>query len=407
VGLLYIILVFLEMSSFWETKPVGGGSIDSQYHKSILTLSELSHKIDQELANSTFRVPYTILSGDDEEGQKRALGFINEYYVTSQYDVSGGSDNKSFRYHYSEALWRWYIRDALVLEFTSKDAPIGYIVGRKTCLSIACRSEPLPAIARLPTQLRCSGIRPNQEHVWDSFEVSFLCVLPRLRSMGLCSYMINALTREVCLRGNCIAHYTISSAIKSPHYCEKVLYCADTTRPTTGLCAGYQYTVTEYYTKKTPPSSVLIQSLYDMYRNYTKSTYRIFEEKTLAEFEGTFLNEMFHHFIVRHVDNHIVAYICMYRLDIHDIHVGHHYRTGNYYMVAFEDKEQIPLYTEFVNQYIRAHGIFDMVMFLDMFESRHYDAMSFQRCDDSKVRYYLYNRAISRMNPWECGLVTI
>lgn len=354
------------MSSFWETKPI----------QTTIKLNALSNIIDQELVNDRFDLSYTIL--EDDIGYDRALTFINENYVTSH---SSGATGTQLKYHYSMELFSWYVKKALVLEFTStkhKKMPIGYIVGRNAKISV-------------------------QDVVYDSMEVNFLCVLPRLRKMGLCGFMINVLTKEILLRHQSVtmAHYTISSVINSHYYCEKVLY-SQSNRPDPDQCIDSPL-VAEYVRS---PSREFCEELYRMYVKYTTETYKVFEMKSFPEFEETFSNETFHHFVVRREGLDMMAYFCMFQLDIVDSSMSK-IRMGNYYMVGFANSEEIPLYTNLVSQHVFENDIFDMVCFLDMFLPQHYAKMQFVRNEDSKVRYYMYNMISPTVNPWECGLSVI
>ena len=415
------------MKSFWDTKPV---------QTTKMNLDIISENINQELTqykrDSNSAVSYTIIQ--DCSGYSRALAFINKYYISTRVDSSGSSVPEIFQYYYSPSLFSWYVKNAIVLEFSKpllndegSLVPIGYIVGRKTKVTI-------------------------QNNVYDSMEVNFLCLHPILRHKfdGLCGYMVNTLTKVILSQYNEVqmAHYTISSIIRSPHYCEKVLYFAimkkiKTCRILSSTDLSKYYV--EHFTNTILEQWYLCRQLYNMYMKYAMETYRVCENMTFSEFEEIFSNEMFHHFVVRYnrpgavglvpdasgimsegkrpgdieQDSDILAYICMYEVDImhtspNAVGFGNNnspsvefFKNGNYYLVAFTNTEDIPLYTELINKYIQEKCIFDMVSFLDLFETFHYDSMSFERCDDSKVRYYMYNMMSSNIHPWECGLITI
>lgn len=382
-------------SSFWLNKPV---SVSNNI-KTIIQQEELLKKINDEISINKYQLDYTIYKSLTSEKLDKILYFINKYYVSSS--------DYTFQLQYSKELFSFFIHNALIIEFYPKNNPskiVGYIIGKKTSVYL-------------------------YNNIFFSSEVNFLCVIPTLRKMGVSSYMINILSKEIILHYNITtSHYTISSQIKSPSFGTKQIYHRIINVPT--LCHtkfiknssnfsdlvktfnSFNYTQTSknsHYIKfihnSTDITSEFIQDLYLKYIKYAKSTYDIFNYISLEEFTQTFNNDMFYHFIIYNKNHKITSYICLFRLDSMNVYSKLTYRSGFYYYMFFQYPQLIIDSLELVNEYIHNNDIFDVITFSDIFNI---DPIPLKCIDGScSLGYYFYNLQCPTIPNHKNGLITI
>jgi len=203
--------------SYWATKPLKVISCDEEIAsettytdritpvrpqgKQILSNDKLLESITTDFNKSITFLNYTMYWTDDDLSRckmNRIVRFINNNYITS--------NDLVYKLHYSTDLIKFYYDDpnAFIMEFSFHSNPtlvIGYVIGKKETLII------------------------NDGEPIEVLEANFLCLIPKFRRRGLTAYILNILTVETVLAfGICIAHYTISPSIKSPHYCQKKIF---------------------------------------------------------------------------------------------------------------------------------------------------------------------------------------
>lgn len=381
--------------SFWLNKPVEVSS--NTETRNILSSEQLLEKVNKEIEINRFQLDYKVFSHTELTDEKcySILDFINKNYVTSTDD--------SFKLIYTLELFKFYIHGALVLEFYPKnkhDTVVGYIVGKKSNLMVK------------NTEINTS-------------EVNFLCVIPRLRSLGLSSYMINVITREIVVNYDInTAHYTISAKIKSPHFGDKSFYHrlinpsqliktqfiseefddVLNTSNVFNVSKNFVSTHTITYLHNQEIDESLLSVLYDRYMTYCQKTYHIYEDISLDEFRRTFYNSAFHHFIIYKNEN-IVSYVCLFRLDAHNTETKESQKSGYYYYMFFEEDIYLKNVLEFINKFIYDNQIFDVITFSDIFDIDY----KLLKCikGSGGLRYYLYNMICNPIENNKNGLITI
>jgi hypothetical protein len=377
--------------SFWSNKPV---EISNNSEFSILnTKDEMLKLVNKEIELNRFKLKYHVLNCNDLSLNKidNIVKFINKNYVES-YD-------ESYKLIYTVELFKFYCKNCIILEFhpQNKDTIVGYIIGKKSSVSI-------------------------YNNIFDTSEVNFLCIIPSLRSLGLASYMINVLSKEIVFRYNIItSHYTVSVPIKSLYFGEKYfyhrfinidnLYKIKYIKELTDKYSIFNYDkkfdtlYTLEYKTGCDIDSTLATCLYDKYINYCKNTYDIYEFINYDDFKRGFLNKMFHHFIIYNKDKSIVSYVSLFRLDTFNVNLKDSIKTGYYYYMFFDDKSNIVNYLEYINKYIYDNKIFDILTFTDIFDIN-YSNMNCIK-GSSIMRYYFYNMKIPRLINSRNGMITI
>jgi hypothetical protein len=397
----------MNKESFWLNKPV---TISNIAPKHILEADKLLLKINKELESNRFQLDYTVIDSTDLTKDKitNIVNFINKNYITS--------DDDSFKLVYTDELFSFYCYNAIIIEFypKGKNVTIGYVIGKKSNISL-------------------------YHELFESSEVNFLCVIPNLRSLGISSYMINALTREIVIRYNInTAHYTISTKIKSPHFGEKKVYHRFINIPqlfktefvenvdqklliktynTFGCSNKFKSTHSvKYINDKLIDDKLiddkLIDELYDNYIRYCKDTYDIYEKIEVGEFKRSFNNKMFHHFII-YKNKEIKGYVCLFRLDSFNNNTNYGQRSGFYYYMFFNDNyndtdnynDNLINNLEFINDYIYNNNIFDVLTFSDIFDID-YNKLKCIR-GSGILRYYFYNMTCSQIQNNKNGVITI
>ena len=261
-------------------------------------------------------------------------------------------------------------------------------------------------------------------------EVNFLCVVEKLRKVGISSYMINIITREMIHTWNIgTGHYTIHDEIKSPFISKKTFYhriinvqklidfgLLDTNTESIAYKNKYnnfnchkkfkQCNKIQYfnYNNENEIDINLVKKLYDKLINYCKNTYTIFEYITFEDFHDTFTNNAFHHFIIKNENNNIDNYICLFRLDTINYSNFTTYKNGYLYHMFFNKPELTDSF-EFINKYIFNNNIFDLVTFADIFNFR-YQSVDLVK-GNGLLHYYLFNIISNVIENHKNGLITI
>jgi ribosomal protein S18 acetylase RimI-like enzyme len=376
---------------FWSNKPVQI-SIDGNY-TNIYNKEDILSKVNKEIEENRFKLKYHVLDGNDLTSNKihEIVEFINMNYVESTRD--------SFKLIYTDELFSFYCKDSIILEFypvsTNATKIVGYVVGKKSKISL-------------------------YHSIFDSSEVNFLCIIPTLRSLGLGSYMLNVLTKEIILKYNVTtSHYTISAPIKSPYFGEKKFYHrfinAHNLHKIKFISKMYNsYNIFNYdkdcnyileYINGHGINDELGKSLYDKYIFYCKNTYDIYDVVDYEEFNKSFSNNIFHHFIIYSESSEVVSYVSLFRLDTFNNNMKMGVKTGYYYYMFFDDKSKIANDLEYINKYIYDNCIFDILTFTDIFDVD-YESMNYIK-GSSLLRYYFYNLNIPLINNKKNGMITI
>ena len=386
--------------NFWINKPVSITQHPQQIQL-LFSAKDIKTILLNDIHNNPFGIQYKILNLKNLDNQKidSILDFINTNYVVS-------NDDK-FKLIYSKELFTFYAHDSLLLEFYPKNNDknvIGYIIGKRSDIVLF-----------------------NQ--LYTSSEVNFLCIIPKLRNLKISSYMINVLSYEILVGYNIlISHYTIGTKIKAPPFSIKPMYHRILNIPTlytsefikntnfnelAQIFNTFQHPFSSYrlqYFNYNPHnnSSInknLVQSLYKQYIEYANLIYDLYENVSFDEFERTFCNNAFHHFIIYNKNNDIVSYVCLFRLDTCNISSQTTYRSGYYYYMFFKNNNSILHYLEFINEYIYKNDIFDMITFTDIFNID----IPTMKCikGTGQLSYYFYNLQIPLINNTKNGLITI
>jgi hypothetical protein len=402
------------MKSFWKNKPVEILNKYSNIHEQILPTTKLLEKLTHEISESKYHLDYIVYNDYElsESKIKDIILFLNKYYITS--------DCKTFSLMYTYDLLKFYCKNTLVIEFYPKNTinnkknmtPIGYIFGKKTDIKIYGNEFPC-------------------------LEVNFLCIMQVLRKLTLSSYMINILTKECIIRYNDIqlACYTIQTPINSPSFCKKQFYhrllSIESLRDceflpnSTDLNLFKKVHNTFKYSMEcknnfkinfingnetTDPS--LIKILYEKYIEYSNKTYYIYQNISFEEFNETFFNKSFYHFIIYNESDssQILSYICMFRIDVLNSKNNLKYRNGYLYYMFFEENTNHELlnkqnYLEFTHEYIYNNNIFDVISFTDIFDIDY----NIIKCvpGSGTLSYYLFNMKLGTIKNSKNGLITI
>jgi hypothetical protein len=150
----------------------------------------------------------------------------------------------------------------------------------------------------------------------------------------------------------------------------------------------------------------LINVLYNKYIDYAKKTYDVYEIITLQEFENTFNNDSFYHFILRKKESKdIISYICMFRLDTFNSQKNTGYKGGYLYYMFFNDNVKKENVIEYINEYIYKNSIFDVITFTDIFNFDYNNIKCIS--GTGLLRYYLFNMKCNSIENSKNGLITI
>lgn len=385
----------INMKSFWSNKPIDISS-NKKVSEPILSSSEILEKINKELHDNSIKLDYTVLESNTLTRNKlmHILEFINDNYIIS--------NDKTIKLLYDIELFTFYCNNSIIIEFYPLNSKqiIGYIIGKQSLINI-------------------------HGSILKSSDVNFLCLIPRLRGIGVSSFMINTLTKELVKKYNVqSAHYTISTLIKSPCFSEKYMYYKylnfDKLQKMQYIPSNALNTFNRFHYDKSMNAKYYISMingngiddntviyLYDTYMNYCKNVYNIYEIVDLENFKTTFINKMFYHFIIKSkIDDIIIGYISLFRLDTVNKINNNNLRSGYYYYMFFnEEIYKTSDLLEYVHKFIYENNIFDMITFSDIFDIN-YDDMKCIK-GTNVLRYYLYNVKCTYIESFKNGLITI
>lgn len=373
----------------WCNKPVEINKID--IGSNIISRDVLYSKVTTEMENSRFKLKYKVLYSKDVSRAKmlEILEFINKNYI-------GANDSDMYKFIYTIDLLEFYCRDAIILEFYPEmdfiklnDKIVGYIIGK-------------------PSNIYLGG------DIIKTSESNFLCLVPKLRNLGLGPFIINSLTKELIDNWSIItSHYTISENIKSPYFGEKKFYNRYINLSKLGILNNEKYNKFEfpkYFCKwnikyingdMKDDDKNCIKVLYDKYIEYCKKTYEIFELIDLDEFSEVFNNKSFYNFIIYDSNGIIKGYVCLFKLDLFNQSRDRLISNGYYYYMFFEDIRIL----EYVNKFMSDNDIFDLVTFSDIFDVNYDDIKCVK--NNSMFRYYFYNIRCPVIKNDKNGLITI
>jgi len=384
--------------SFWENKPVNVNDNGLGNFNQILSNENILGKINKELDESKVKLDYCILNSITDVKFEEVVNFINNNYIVGQ---------SNFKLCYTVNLLKFYCKNSLVLEFypKGKKTIVGYIIGKKEKLNIR----------KSLTSLH-----------FDILEVNFLCLVPKLRNLHVGPYMINCLSKESIVKFNIgIAHYTINSPIKSLYFSKKQFFHRliniDNLIKTKFINEHVDsellkdiYNTFEYketfdieYDRvillKNSKQIDVKSRIYDLYKEYAKNTYNIYQEMTLEELNEILDNKDFYNFLILDKKDSTVAFISFFRLDTNTNDGS--YKNGYYYKMYFKNENIIAHSLEFINEYIYKNDIFDVLTFAEIFNKE----LILKKIitGTGNLKYYLYNMSSNKIENNCNGLVTI
>jgi hypothetical protein len=372
--------------------------------KKLITSQDLSNLIDLQLSSSKFKLDFKVLETELEMNKyHQILDFINENYIASK------DDNNVYKLNYSISLFSFFAKDSVIIEFypQKSNKVIGYIIGKLCNLEI------------------------NSE-LTKSMEVNFLCLIPQLRKLGVSLFMKNVLANESIKKYNVpIAHYTSSHHINYPTFCEKSFYHRILNVPilkninwlhdknvsiqkyqklynTFGIPDLIQTRFSIHYINNSQKTQIDIHLLYSKYISYCQKQFDIYDKIEENTFKSTFYNKAFHHFIIENKSTQeLEAYICYFELNTLYTITNTICKTGYQYFYFFNN-EDITLnsyFIELLHQYILSNNLFVLVNYT---ESKDFDTTLVKLVKgSSQLKYFLFNKKINTIKPYNNGLVTI
>ena len=391
------------MENFWDNKPVSVDVLSSP--KQILSRDELYDNTNKEIENSTIQLDYTVYCEQKTPNiidYQSITEFINKHYLNN--DIQSTI--------YTIDLIKFYSKDCLIIEFYPKGTKtiVGYVFGRKHKISI-------------------------YNNIVNTLEVNFLCIIPKLRSINIATYIINIITRECVINYNiAIAEYTVNRKIKSPYFSEKyfyhnpinisklyqlefldqrnniTLYIEKFNKFKYDINFKNSHTIQyinngiDYFTKKTIDSNI-IKELYEKLINYNKKTYDIFEYIDYEYYSDTFKYNDFHHFIIRNINNEITNYILIYKLECYKKIKKIKFTNGYFYNMFFNKTDDIQNSIALINEFIYNYMIFDLITIIDIFNFD-YKLINFLLGNDV-LRYYYFNMNMSPIYNYKNNLITL
>ena len=327
------------INGYWLNNPLKVTQTEDTFEQ-VLDNEKLLKHVQKHIDNSEFNLDYKI--NEDIEIIK-LCSFIDHNYI----DPSGDA------FVYTPDIIEYYIDNSIVISFY-KDKMIGLIIGKKT-------------------QLIING------NNYNSVEVNFLSLIPEYRNKNITPLLISILTKEVVLNYNIgIAHYTINTNIRSPHYglkyfyhrfinIEKLFECEFIEKNSFDMkkkfnTFNYDKNLNKqkifYYNsanKRQNISENIIKLIYDNLCLFNNFKYKIFENKSYDDIKKTFLNKSFHHFIF-HENYNIKNYVCICRMKMANIITRKRYDNGYINNIFYEDEPNNLI--EYLSEYIFNNNIF-------------------------------------------------
>jgi len=368
--------------SFWSIQPL---KIVTNSAQPILSSDQLLLQIETELAKSKHKLDYTTFQSFDDKLIETALTFINENYVSSE----------TSKLIYDAALLKYFLIDSILIFFYPKgktDTIVGLIIGKRKRITIE-----------------------NNTH--DMVDVNFLCLQKRLRNLHLAPYLIGVLTKETVLKLNIsLAYYTIAAHINSPCFAKKQMYH----RPIniTQLVKGgffkvpvseYEKIYNDFQTEKTPVYNEYVthelqQKLTKLINNYSKQTYKIYDDKSILDMLSS---PAFHNFTFYEYDEP-VDFVSFFKIESYNNKLDASYKNGYLFVVALKSQEPTHLKAIFdsIARYCLQNNILDVLTLTDIFVNTVYSKMQFIP-GTGILNYYMFNMDMIPIENSKNGLVTI
>lgn len=363
------------MGGFWETMPVVVDNYEYEdTYTNVVDKEYLLKKIDIELKKRHLEFDYTIYDTMDEQEIIHMKNFFDKFYSGIIYGVD---------------IFKYFLKDALVIKFTSNNQVIGYIVGKKIQLCV-------------------------KEKLIDTMEVSFLCIIPEYRKKHLTPYMINLLLQEFINRYDIITSiYIISTKINSSAFCVKNSIHRPLNLDNLIKCnfIPEEYNNKEIYNSfdidtgdtllyiTTVPNNQLINILLNNINDFQKKHFDIYRVYDITDIELLFTMNNFHKFLILDSNKQIKSFICLFDFDI-QIGQNTSYKSSSMHMMYFKNytKESIKTTFELLSQYCFNNKILDVLSFLDIFPINNYDEL---KClvGKFKTSYYLFNNYMTYITP--------
>lgn len=395
--------------NYWANSPVKvENSISDSENKSfqIIPNDILLNKMENIIQIHPYKLNYKV--NDSNLTLDKLCDFINKNYIEES--------NSQFKFLYTTDLLKYYTKNSLVISFyslqteTHKSKMIGLIIGRKSELHI-------------------------QDKIFDTAEVNFLTLNPKVRNKNLASLMISILTKELIINYSIgIAHYTINNPIKAPHYSLKYYYHRMINIPklfksefiSSDLSNIEQYiAIYNNFKNYLPNQKILyinkknvlgtkiipddfIDLIYQNINSYSKYKYEIYEYIKKEQLIELFENESFHHFIFleSNIDtgkSEIKNYICINELKTLNSITNEYYLNGYIYMGFYTNN--IDIIIEKISQYIYANKLLDVITWSDLFDVDNSCTLAVK--GSGFLKYYLYNIQTIPIPNNVNGLVTL
>lgn len=406
--------------NYWANCPVKVIDTDSDSFNNmekpiqILPNNIIIKKMENIITTHPYKLEYKI--NDKNLDSDKICDFINKNYTG---ETETELENK-FKFLYKSDVIKYYITDSLVISFyapikdsktkkkSNKSKMIGIIIGKKSKLSI-------------------------QDILFDTVEVNFLTLNPKVRNNNLAPLMISILTKEVIINYSTgLAHYTINNPIKAPHYCLKHYYhrminienLLDTEFISDSNSSIDEYKIIYnnfkdflpnqkiiYLNKKnldknniTIPND-LLDFIHKNVNSYSQYKYKIYEYKTREQISQIFNSESFHHFIFvdSNSNGEIKNYICLNELQTINIKNNKYYTNGDIYMGFYTDSLDILI--EKLSEYVYTNKIVDVISWLDLFDVNNSCTLAIK--GSGFLKYYLFNIQTSSIPNELNGLITL
>jgi hypothetical protein len=374
------------MSFYWKRQPVEVKDTITNLFTPIKTFDELYKEVKDRISSYDVKLDYEVLSfrGLSEAKQASILDFMNENYVVSKDNV--------FHLSYDIHILSFFCQPhSILVEFKAKntDRVIGYFMGN-------------------PHKLYIHG------KVIDCFEANFLCLLPKLRRLGVAPLMMDILMREALERLRItVYNYTIQQRINSPYYAEKSIfhrYLNTNLLVDVGLVSPTMYTKkfhetfevsddfrNHHYVQKTDKYD---EALYQQYLCFYKRHYQLYSLLDNSVFKEMMENPSFLNYVIKKTsDNSVVGLFCFYRTTI--IHTEKNIKIASVtFYVGFWDNFNDAF--ELVMESIYQEHSADQVCLADI-------QIKSSRCMKSNalLRYYMYNLRMLSVANNKNALVTI
>jgi hypothetical protein len=391
--------------NYWINSPVivNDNTTNSKNNKpyQIIQNDILLNKMENIIKTHPYKLDYKVNAPNLD--LNKLCKFINKNYIQDFDSI--------YKFVYTIDLLEYYISNSLVLSFYSKKTEldkskmIGLIIGKKANLFV-------------------------NKIKFDTIEVNFLILNPKVRNNNLAPLMISILTKESILNYSIgIAHYTINNPIKAPHYSLKYYYHRMINIPRLFESKFISSDITTidkykqlynnfkdylpnqtvlYFGKSSNPSDELIDLIYQNINQYAKNNYTIYEYRTREQIKQIFNSESFHNFIMVESNDEknkyqVKNYICINEIKTVNINNKKFYSNGYIHMGFYSDS--VDFVIEKISQYIYLGNILDVITWSDFFNITNSNTLAIK--GTGFLKYYLYNIQIFPISNVLNGLVTL